>query len=161
MKGSLDFVILIQILAKEWLFRILLSLGPAPGIREALKKCLLEERTALAHPFPKNQILSQKQILRLQVEGAFILSKALPTATEKVSPEPLSSAAWPPLSPRGSGWLSRAPRLALFCRPLSFLVRNRPARWGPTHPCFGLPGHLAFPPPVPSHPRPSICSGRR
>lgn len=100
MKGSLDFVILIQILAKEWLFRILLSLGPAPGIREALKKCLLEERTALAHPFPKNQILSQKQILRLQVEGAFILSKALPTATEKVSPEPLSSAAWPPLSPR-------------------------------------------------------------
>lgn len=161
MTESLDFVILIQTLAKDWLLGIVLSPGPAPGIQEALKKCLLEERIALALTFPKNQILSQKQILRLRVEGAFILSKALPTATEKVSPEPLSSAAWPPPSAPGSGRPSRDPRLALSCRPLSFRVRNRPDRWGPTHPCFGLPGHLAFPPPVPSHPRPSICSGRR
>ena len=50
---------------------------------------LLKERIFLAHTFLKNQILSQKQILRLQVERAFILSKRLPMATENVSPEPL------------------------------------------------------------------------
>ena len=50
---------------------------------------LLKERIFLAHTFLKNQILAQKQILRLQVERAFILSKRLPMATEKVSPEPL------------------------------------------------------------------------
>lgn len=110
---SLDFVILIQTLAKKWLLRILLSLGPAPGIQEGLKKCLLEERIALAHTFPKNLILSQKQILRLRVEGAFILSKALPTATEKVSPEPLSSTAWPPHSPPAPGGCPKT--LSLLC----------------------------------------------
>lgn len=50
---------------------------------------LLKERIFLAHTFLKNQILSQEQILRLQVERAFILSKRLPMATENVSPEPL------------------------------------------------------------------------
>lgn len=89
MIASLGFTAIIHILGKEKLLRILPSPRLIPGIQEAVNKRLLKERMFLAHTFLKNQILSQKQILRLQVERAFILSKRLPMATEKVSPEPL------------------------------------------------------------------------
>lgn len=49
----------------------------------------------------------------------------------------------------------------MSCQAPSSPVQNCPATRGPTHPWPWLLGHLAFPPPVPSHPRPSIFSGRR
>lgn len=55
-----------------------------PGTHRALTKYLMNQRIFLAHAFLKTQILSPKQILRLQADGAFTLSKKLPMAAERV-----------------------------------------------------------------------------
>lgn len=88
---------------------------------------LMEGERFPAHTFPKNQILSQTQILRLQVEGAFILSKRLPMATKKVLPEPRL----PQPGHLAAPWLrvlSRDPRLALSYQLPSGLAWSPPAR---------------------------------
>lgn len=94
---------------------------------------------SLAHAFLKKQILSQKQIWRLQVEKAFTLSKRLPTVPLDLlflSPGHLT-ASWdggplcgssahsvPPQSPQpslelSSGWRLTIPALLGHLAPLS------------------------------------------
>lgn len=74
---------------------------------------------------------------------------------------PSFSAAWSPKNPLAPGVVLQRPLAAMSYQALSSLVRNCPTMWGPTHPWPWLLGHLAFPPLAPSHPRPSIFSGRR